>query len=173
MPTHAHSHGWSPVTVLALLALVAAAAYLDWRLWTSPIDVTAEAETALHARSEQAPSQPDFAPPPFTDFRDTLLRPLFNATRRPYIAKKTQLPKEKAAAPEPQITLDQLHLMGVVSRLDGKRILVRSPGAPQGAWHGEGASAEGWTVLEIKSDSAIIQLRGERHEITLYQALRE
>lgn len=112
---------------------------------------------------------------------ETLARPVFSPTRRPYVRPEREaipeedLPAERydeePAEPTPQA--DQIALSGVYISDDTRRAFIVSPTAPEGEWLPIGAGVSGWELTHIEAGSVtisappqevILQLYGEKSE---------
>ena len=158
----------SPGVALLLLAVGALAA-LNWRLLTMTIDISPagldQGAGALERVVEAAGVAP-FAPKPVSSFPETGARPLFSPTRRPrVVAEQTAA---QVPTPEPPRSPPDVRLVGVMMVASGeKRALIRLPHAPRGRWLSEGGQIDGWKLLTIGANAAVIEGRGGRHELKL------
>lgn len=119
------------------------------------------------------PSRPSSAPEAVASGGETLARPVFSPTRRPYAAPSQEEPIEMAAEaipPPAAPSSDRIALGGVYISDTGRRALIISPAAPDGAWLPVGAAVEGWTITGIEAETAtlsappdivVLQLFGE------------
>lgn len=169
----------NPLPLLGLLALNGLASAAVWQALDRPIDITPIKGARIN-NSTDRPSSTDpgaLLSPPRTvaDLPETARRPLFSATRRPWVEKPTPKLEDavvKVAAPPPRAPVypaNQLQLIGVMqaNRSSVARVLIRAGGDAQGTWVQVGESIHGWRVRDVSSDSATIESRGERAELMM------
>ena len=167
----------NPWPILALLALNGVAAAAIWRATTQTIE-TAPIKSAAQAVPMALPAAADTAKAPaprsLAELPETARRPLFSATRRPWVEKPKPKPEDpvvKVAAPPlpPAFPISQLQLVGVLqgNANNSARVLIRDAGDAQGTWVQLGESIRGWKIREVSSDSAVIETRGERAELVM------
>lgn len=112
---------------------------------------------------------------PRTSFPETLVRPLFSATRRPPEAR----PPEPVAAPPqfndtpppPPVQVSSpgpLILKGIFISDERRLALIQAPSAPEGLWLAQGAEIEGWKVSRIDKQAIAIEANGQTADLTLY-----
>jgi hypothetical protein len=156
--------------VLLLCALVAALGYVNWRvLQLEPVASPAEGRIELASVSampdlQLGPSEQ----PALSDFDGIVRRPLFNASRRPFVQSEPPAAREPARAPPPP---PDLRLVGVAIEADRKQALLRTGQQPVARWVKEGESIDGWLLRSVRADVAVIASGERTHELRLYPAL--
>lgn len=170
MTRHLESKRPAILLCVALLIATGGLGGIGWDLWTNEIDASpASAGTAWTTidltELDRRPGR--FRSKPLTAYGQTTERPLFSSTRRP--------PKPEPAAkvvkkPEPpsHVPIGQLQLTGVIVTGNEKLALIRSPKAPDGAWHSEQDIVGGWKILEIQGNFASLLAGGSREKLPLY-----
>ena len=161
----------SSAGIAVLLLIAGGLTFLNYDLLTTPIAVApipidnsaAEAHSAVAGQRLKVPLAR-----PLTDYSETLARPLFNPTRRPSAqVDRTQKDTKKPKA-ETRISANQIQLIGIVLHAADRRVLVRSPEAPMANWHSEGDVIAGWKLIEIRSNSVLVESQGSKRLISLY-----
>ena len=146
-------------------------AFLNYDLVTTPIAVTPipvdRAAGSVRLEPEGDGRKMPLARP-ITDYSETLARPLFNPTRRPLPPVQSTRPDTQKPKAKPRISADQLEPIGIVLRAQDRRVLIRSPETPIATWHSEGDVIAGWRVIEIRSNSVLVEADGSRRQIRLY-----
>lgn len=119
--------------------------------------------------SAPAPTVLPPAPTPKAAFAEIAERPLFESTRRPFIAKPAPAslpPAPVVAAPPPApppapTSLRGTHmLVGVVVIKDSRIALLKPVAAPDVLRVAEGDTVQGWTVRRIVDDRILLQAGG-------------
>jgi hypothetical protein len=155
--------------LLLLGGSVAALALANWWVLTlepggssaagvPPASLTASASSAARPLGER----------PLSDFAEIVARPLFTASRRPYVPPEPTPVRAEPAPAEPNRPPPNVRLIGVVIDAGKKRALLRTPEQPRGRWVEEGETVEGWQVLSVQADAAILALGPGTHELRLY-----
>ncbi len=166
----------NPWPILALLALNGLAAAGLWQAMERPIDTAPIKATSANATVERSSSAgPDTLIPgarSLADLPETARRPLFSASRRPWVeTPKPPEPVTNVATPPPVVVpaypANQLQLIGVQGhRNNAARALIRVGSESQGTWLRVGESIRGWKLREVTSDSSVIlETRGEQVEL--------
>jgi hypothetical protein len=152
------------VLLLVLGAVVAALGYVNWRVLQLEPDSRPAAERTTLASLATTPI-PDSSPVEgraVSDFEEIVRRPVFNASRRPFVAPEP-------AAREPARTPPQdMRLMGIAIDAGKKQALLRTAQQPNGRWVGEGESIDGWQLRSVRGDAATIASGQQTHELRLY-----
>jgi hypothetical protein len=155
--------------LLALCAVVAMLGVANW--WVIGLE-PGTSVAAGTAPANAPPTRTPMAPPlderPLSEFGEIVRRPLFTATRRPYVPAE---PTQRAAEPAPAVPTrppPNVRLSGVVIDAGKKRALLRTPEQPRGRWVEEGDTIDGWLLRSVEADAAIVALGGETHELRLY-----
>jgi Type II secretion system protein C len=177
----AQSKRRSPLPVLALLALNGLAGIGVWQALERPVDTTpikGPGQTAAPPRLTSAdPGGLIPIPRSVADLPETARRPLFSASRRPWVEKpKPEVAAVKVVAPPPVVVppypANQLRLIGVIqSNSTAVSAVIRVGSDSEGTLVRVGESIRGWKLREVNSDSAIIETRGERVELITESAL--
>ena len=175
-----HRHGLTSYLrlVIALLVVVGALGYLNWRLmWFAPDATPIVPRAASDASTASAGGVLDLdqgpAPRNAAEFPQTVRRPLFFANRRPVDpapgkVAAASVPEPRAAPPA---SLDQFQLVGIMRTGKARaQALIRTAGEAQGVWLGVGDNIRGWQLKEIGDDKAVFEANGQRAQIKLYAA---
>jgi hypothetical protein len=167
----------SPLPIIALLALNGLAGVGVWQAMERPVDTTpikGPGHTAALPRLTSAdPGGLIPIPRSAADLPETARRPLFSASRRPWVERpKPEVAAVKVVAPPPVVAppypANQLQLIGVNpgNRNFAPRALIRAGNETQGTWVQVGESIRGWKLREVPSaNSAIFETRGEQVEL--------
>jgi general secretion pathway protein N len=159
-----------PRRALPLLLAVAVAALVGVNGWVLQLD-PASAPAAAGAAPAQSAAAHTLAAPyqnrELSEYEETVRRPVFTASRRPY-APPAPAPPPPAAAPEPERLPAELRLLGVLIDADRRQVLLRTKQQPAGRWLKEGDSIEGWQLRSILADGAVLANRARSHELRLY-----
>jgi Type II secretion system protein C len=162
--------------IIGLLALNGLAGVGVWQALERPIDTAPITRPGAIAATDR-PLAPDASlvipgPRAVADLPETARRPLFSASRRPWVEKpKPEVAAVKVVAPSPVVLppypANQLRLTGVVpgNRSRTARALIRVGTDTQATSVQVGESIRGWTLREVTLDTAIIETRGERIEL--------
>jgi hypothetical protein len=155
--------------LLFLCALTAALGYVNWRVLQLEPAAAAPAEGRIVLASTTAVPALDPAPTSRTlsDFDEIVRRPVFNASRRPFVVPEPTVRETAAPAPLPP---PDMRLIGVAIDGSKKRALLRNGKQPNGHWVQEGESIEGWQVRSVRSDAVIVASGQQAHELRLYPA---
>jgi hypothetical protein len=145
------------VVKAAVLILLLAAAYASNGLQfdTAPVRQIADART----RSLPA-AKPEDAQNALTDadIVETQARPLFSASRRPFVARVVSVDAAEvetaAAAPEPVATPRRIRLLGVNIFGADFMALVQNQESAEIRWIGKGQEFDGWILTAADKESA-------------------
>jgi hypothetical protein len=144
-----------------------------WELWWTPTTFSASTKSAQNAQTAEPDNPPlIFSPPPITTYPQTLARPLFVDGRRPpklQPVASVQVAARAAPPPPPRATLDRYRLLGVHIDNRVRRALIQTPVGLR-AWVGPGDRIDGWVVVDVESDRAILSIQERRGELRLYPA---
>jgi hypothetical protein len=151
----------SPIRRLAIALLVTLNAGLTWMLWSTAVD-------PAPALSREAPAE--WSPPvardaaqgfvarPLESFGQTLARPVFFKSRKPFVAAiqppvlpAPLMPPPPLPAPPPQPP-PEFRAQGILIVTEGRKALIMSKLQPLGAWVAQGEKIEGWTVEAIEPE---------------------
>jgi hypothetical protein len=155
--------------LVLLCAVVAALAAVNW--WVLQLDpAPASAGKRIVLASVSAVpvslSRPSDESA-LSDFDEVVRRPVFAASRRPFVpAEPAPVQQPVRALPPPDI-----RLIGVTINADKKQALLRTAQQPRGRWIGEGESVDGWVLRSVRADAAVIASGQQAHELRLYPAL--
>jgi hypothetical protein len=158
------------IGLLLLGAVVAVLGLVNW--WVLTLEPGASS-TASAAPAGLATAVPSAARPderPLSDFAEIVSRPLFTATRRPYVPAEPTPVRAEAAPAEASRPPPNVRLIGVVIDAGKKRALLRTPEQPRGRWVEEGETIDGWQVRSVRADAAILAFGPGTHELRLYPA---
>jgi hypothetical protein len=156
------------VLVLALGAVMAALAYVNWWVLQLEPDSAPIAERPVLA-SLTSTAVEEVRPiddRSVSDFDEIVRRPVFTASRRPFVAPEPNVREPVRLLPPPD-----LKLLGVTIDASRKQALLRTAQQPQGRWISEGESVEGWHLRSVRDDAAIIASGQQTHELRLYPTL--
>jgi len=147
-----------------LCAGVVALGFLNWRIMelepAPPLTVASTADTPGAPAFGQRPIDPL----PLSDFEEIVRRPVFTATRKPFVA-----PAEKAQTVAGPGSPD-IRLAGIAIDTNAKRALLRTAQQPQARWVEQGESIDGWLLQVVREDAVIIASGQQAHELRLYPA---
>jgi len=162
---------------LGLGVTAGALALANLVLYDTPVDISPTAPSAqrsahdLKAGAAGLPTAADG-----TGFAETFERPLFTPTRRKFVpVTDAGLPAQVAAAPAlpaqpvasaPAAPLPAL--LGISINGTGAQALLKSAGADQADWYGNGQTVDGWTVASVDKDAATLQRDGKSTRLLLY-----
>jgi general secretion pathway protein N len=159
------------VGLLLLGAVVVALGLANWWVLTvEPGASSAESVSLANLTATAAPTARPLAERSLSDFGEIVGRPLFTATRRPYVPADPVPVRAEPAAAEPRRPPPNVRLIGIVIDAGKKRALLRTPGQPRGRWVEEGETIDGWQVRRVLTDAAILALGPGTHELRLYPA---
>ncbi len=127
---------------------------------------------ALDVRAEWRPPTlaPHKAPPPNPANQDaqTLTRPIFSKTRKPFIAKEKKNGSDGSAAAAAVAPPPGLNLSAVTKFHNKWMAFMVSSANPKGKWYAVGDEIDGWSVKQVQS-LEITLAAGERTvRLTLY-----
>ncbi len=120
----------------------------------------------------------DWRPPTLTQYQalaskpensdvQTLTRPIFSKTRKPFLAKdKKSLSAGPAAAPVALST--GLTLSAVATFHKGRRAFVVSAATPKGRWYAVGEDIDGWNVAQVQNLEVTLRSGEKTVRLTLY-----
>jgi hypothetical protein len=108
-------------------------------------------------------------------YPDTFARPVFSATRRPFVPPPPPAPPEPAPVaelppPAPAAAPDPGHfqLKGIMIGDATAKALVVSPESPAGQWLTVGATVMGWKLTRIGDDAVSLNSGAGTVELKLY-----
>jgi len=151
------------VVLLVLSAAVVALGVVNW--WVIGLELE-PASTATGSVASAAPAtavsrlQP-VDDRPLSDFAEIVRRPLFTASRSPFVPNAAA---GAAASPSPP----DIRLTGVAIDAAKRQALLRTSQQPQGRWVAEGESIDGWLLRSVRDDAVIVASRQQTHELRLY-----
>ena len=108
---------------------------------------------------ELAPPLDPFDPPPRHLFAEIAARPLFSATRRPFVP-------ERGAAANPQDANIAIELVGTLLTEQGRAALLQ-PQGDNARWVLPGEQIAGWQVVTIERDQVRLRLDEEAKTLEL------
>jgi len=107
---------------------------------------------------------------PYEAYVQTVARPLFGRTRRPFVAPVAEAVQAApmaviapAAVAEPEVGLSAIAIRG-----ERRQALLVTRAEPQGRWFGEGETIEGWTITGMSADTLTLGLVGRAKIVKLY-----
>jgi len=152
------------LVLLILCAGVTALGLVNWRVMelepAPPLTVASSADTLEASVLGQKPIDPL----PLSDFEEIVRRPVFTASRSPFVAP-TQRAQTIAGLGSPDI-----RLAGIAIDTNTKRALLRTAQQPQARWVEQGESIDGWLLQVVREDAVIIASGQQAHELRLYPA---
>ncbi len=119
----------------------------------------------------------DWRPPTLTQYEalatkpadadvQTLTRPIFSKTRRPYLSKDKK--QASPAAPIPAAPPTNLKLLGLAKYKDVQSAFIVSGSTPGGKWCAVGDEIDGWKVTRMQNSEVILQSDDRTVQISLY-----
>ena len=159
--------GDSRVQNLGLLILCAGVTVLglvNW--WVVELQPAPPLAVASSTDTPEAPvfGQQPIDPLPLSDFEEIVRRPVFTASRRPFV------PPTERAQTLAGLRSPDLRLAGVAIDTNKKRALLRTAQQPQGRWVEQGDSIDGWLLQSVSEDAVIVASGQQAHELRLYPA---
>lgn len=155
------------LSVLILSIMIMGLLCVNW--WVSQFDPAASQAFTIGPKDRPLGSSAVLQAPsglsPLSEFGETLSRPIFVASRRPYVPPK---PEATVAANEPAPAPPNVLLVGIFIRPGMKQALLRSPSQPEAQWVAEGDTFNGWSLQAVHSDSVVIRARQTTRELGLY-----
>jgi hypothetical protein len=98
--------------------------------------------------------------------REAVERPLFEATRRPWVAPA--MPQTVAPEPATQDDAPKLILSGIMLAPGGGKALLRQEGEVAGEWFSVGDDIAGWQLVKFAGDQVTLERESEQQTLTLY-----
>ena len=151
-----------------LSAVVAALAAINW--WILQLDPAPASAGERIVLASTGATPVSLSPPSnesaLTDFDEVVRRPVFAATRRPFVQSAPAASQPAPALPPPDI-----RLIGVTINAGKKQALLRTAQQPRGRWIGEGESIDGWVLRDVRVDAAVVASGPQTHELRLYPTL--
>lgn len=156
----AQSTPWSTGALLLVCSTLAAIVGLELgdELPIAP-RVTAAPPVALEVPQQERLS---YDPPAPGEFDEIASRPLFSATRRPFVPKEDEQLPEPAAGPG--MTGPEVELVGVLLSENRRAALLAPTSGESPQWLYEGQTLNGWVIEGIEADQAMLR-RGQRETI--------
>jgi hypothetical protein len=161
---------WTVAALIVVLSLVT----LNWHVANSVVDIApldVGNRSSIDPVPTRAQSPPRRESSRLTDTEETLKRPLFTPTRRPYDPANNRAPVPtppeapqpiQPAPPAPRPAL-QVKLVGfAASPQRGKRALVRAANEKVGTWLSIGDQVAGWRLRELSADRAVFEYDSQR-----------
>lgn len=150
------------LVLLLLCAVVTALCLVNW--WVMALEPAPPLAAASSADTPEPPvfGQRPIDPRPLSDFEEIVRRPLFTASRKPFVVS-TEATQTLAGLRSPDI-----RLAGVAIDAGKKQALLRTPQQPQGRWVEQGDSIDGWLLQSVRDDAVIVASGQQTHELRLY-----
>lgn len=104
-------------------------------------------------------------------FSAALERPLFDPSRRPFVAPPPPPPEDTVAAGLPETSapdLSTIQLRGLRLSGTGAAALVASLDVPLGTWVAKGDQVFGWTVTGVFKDHIELSFDSQKRQLKLY-----
>ncbi len=150
------------LVLLLLCAVVTALGLVNWWvMWLEPARPVA-APSSTDTPEPTVFGQQPIDPHPLSDFDEIVRRPLFTASRSPFIVP-IETTQTLAGLRSPDI-----RLAGVAIDANKKQALLRTPQQPQGRWVEQGDSIDGWLLQSGHDEAAIVTSGQQTHELRLY-----
>lgn len=150
---------------LALGAMCAGLAAVLW--WpVSPV----RPGLPLHSGSADVPAlppEPSVALAPKSEFSLIAERPLFQPSRRPFIAATVAAPPPPAPAPPPPPAIRAYTVVGVMVSGSRRLAWLKPPAGGSPARVAEGDVVQGWRVKQIDKDRVTFEAGALEHVLTL------
>jgi hypothetical protein len=164
------------VRVACYAAALGGLGWLNWTLAMSPVDISPHDTSAANASEQAATPASGSTPRAMTSLAsltETVARPLFSQSRRPFFAPEPEklepaaeaIPEGPAAAPSEPSRLTLVGLMAAAG--ERQQALIRAEGKAYGAWIGIGSEIEGWRLARIEADRVVIEKDGEEEELAI------
>jgi hypothetical protein len=160
------------VPYLAVLA-TGLCGFTWWRA-TAQIDTSPVEDAATAPLTSQSADSPvgtnDVRP--LSALSETVVRPLFNSNRKPFIAPVSEVVSQDERHPEAaqkaELDAGMFRLIGLMTAGASKqRALIRLSGAPAAEWLEAGAEIGGWTLDRFEKDKVILLREGTTAELLL------
>lgn len=159
----------SPTTILIALnvGLIGLGWYIGTAAIAEPPSAPRRASPAAPPPAPQgsiAPGRPDVP----GDVDPVLTRPIFYATRRPFVPPPVAVPPPAAAlpvAPEPSPTLG-----GIVLSAGKSKALIRLNPQDDARWIEEGQAAGSWKLVKVEAGRILLGRAGQSLALSLYPA---
>jgi hypothetical protein len=151
------------VVRVVLCAVLAALGLVNW--WVMELEPLPPVAGAASAHAPAAPlsSLQPVNQRPLSDFEEFVRRPLFTASRSPFVPTgSTQ------TLAGPSVRPSDIRLAGVAIDAGKKQALLRTPQQPQGRWVEQGDSIDGWLLRSVRDDAVIVASGQQTHELRLY-----
>ena len=152
------------LVLLLLCTVVTALGLVNWWVMelepAPPLAAASSADTSEPTVFGQQPIEPH----PLSDFDEIVRRPLFTASRSPFVVP-IETTQALAGLRSPDI-----RLAGVAIDASKKQALLRTPQQPQGRWVEQGDSIDGWLLQSVRDEAVIVASGQQTHELRLYPA---
>jgi hypothetical protein len=154
------------IAVSALLAVNGALGVSAWKLATAPtVDIEIPAPIQPTTKPSAFVSTPLVSDAAAED--PILARPIFDPTRRPFVASPPPPPPPQAPPP-PAAPVVMPLLDGVILTESTRKALIRLAGEADGSWLQVGELAGRWKVARIEPSLVELEVEGQRFELPLY-----
>jgi hypothetical protein len=139
------------------------------------------AESDGAARIAPAPWKPEMgpaaqlglpSPSQRSAFKQTLERPVFFESRRPYLAPPAPPPPkpvQPVTAPAPPVADPAFRVTGIAIIGGARQAFLHSPENADGVWTREGGAISGWKVSRITAETVTVEQSGRSFELNLYE----
>ncbi len=160
-----------------LLSLIAGLAWLNWTIGQLHIDISplaTETPPQAHSGAHVDVELAEAVSLSLADFKETVQRPLFLESRRPFTPQPgappvTEATSEAAATPILQ-SASNLQVFGVIYSEGGKRkALLREAQAKTGLWLDPGNMIDGWRIRTIEDRQVVVERDGTTEVLTLHK----
>jgi hypothetical protein len=170
------------VLVIVIAAAIGALGWLNLDWASSAIDVSPiRPQESSGGASASAETSGVPADPISDDLSQSLLRPIFHASRRPFVARPMEIETEPFETAEPvdeapetasyeELTTPPpgIALAGVNLSESSQSALLGVDGSDTMIWVPLGGSFEGWTITAVTKESVTIADGNQRAKISLY-----
>lgn len=111
------------------------------------------------------------------DFGETLRRPVFSKSRRPFVPppepEPEAMPESEPPPPEAEAAVEApppegLALRGVAITREKRSALLVTAGNPNGQWIAVGGTIESWQVAEVAAGYTVLRSGQQVHTLHLY-----
>jgi hypothetical protein len=169
-----------PMYRMATVGLALATAWSAYEaIWLlgHPLPPPTVADVRVSEETSNAKSAEISRPPVEADYSQSLLRPLFNPTRKPFTSASIQ---ETTAEPPPEpprpvevpapsvVDASVFKLKGVLLSEALDSALIVTTEQPNGQWLRTGAELQGWKLAKIKKDQVVLIQNGQTLTLQLY-----
>lgn len=168
------------VLLPAIAAALAAMAWVNLHWSETPLDISPIVSARPAGEAAPADATGDGLDPvgaTATEVTQSLMRPLFHASRRPFqppppqpepVAEAAPAVVEVEAVPPPPEPAPQFRLAGISLSGSARRALLGPVAGPDMRWYEQGDNIDGWTVASITSETVTLAGYDKTFTVPLY-----